>query len=164
MPFLAAALAALLSRILPGKLSCFLLVASVWALVGTPFKSAQALGLTSEIQTQYQPLLKRVKESLSPVDTLLTCRFKIGVDASTRVSPGNLSYYGSDGRPIYSISTPKDLWMQQSGKKKLKPPYRGLCKSQEFDELKRWLTNFRIVEHSNDYVHFESGPANPEPK
>ena len=98
IPLLAASLAALLTRILPGQMTALALALGLSLLLGGPFKRAEALGLLTDSQTQYRQLLESLRSRLLPQETLITCRFKIGIDPTTWIAPGNLSYYGSDGR------------------------------------------------------------------
>jgi hypothetical protein len=155
MPILGASLAALLTRILPGQMSALALVLGCSLLLGGPFKSAEALGLMSASQSQYRPLLERLKASLSPEETLITCRFKMGIDATTWIAPGNLTYYGSDARPIYTLRSAEDLHKQEI-ERKIRPPYRGLCKFEEFEILKSRLADYSVIEQSNGHVHWRS--------
>ena len=156
LPFVAASLAALLGRILPPPTTALMLALGLCFLVGGPFKGAEALGLMSNGQEAYKPLLENLRTSLRPDDTLISCGWQAGPQPTVGILPGVLSYYGSNGHPIYSLKRPEELTKQEHIKHKIQPPYRGLCRSPQFEELKGWLLDYDVVEQSNGYVHFTS--------
>ena len=163
LPVLAASLAALLTRILPGRATALAAAVGLSLLVGGPFKRAEALGLMFNGQQQYRPLMQNLRTSLLPLETLISCRFKEDADPTIWILPGSLSYYGSNGHPIYLIRRPEDISRQERIKNKICPPYRGLCRSNEFELLRRWLADYEIVEQSLGYVHWTSTGSMPLP-
>jgi 4-amino-4-deoxy-L-arabinose transferase-like glycosyltransferase len=164
LPFLAASLAALLARVLPGRITVLACAVGLSFLVGGPFKRAEALGLMFNGQEQYKPLLERLRAALLPQETLITCRWKEVPDPTIWFLPGSLSYYGSNGHPIYLMRRPEDISRQEHIKNKIRPPYRGLCRSGEFEQLKEWLADYRVVEQSNGYVHWISNGSVQPPR
>jgi hypothetical protein len=116
MPILAASLAALLTRILPGMSPLAFVLG--YSFLGGPFKGAEALGLMSASQAQYRPLLERLRTSLLPQETLITCRFKIGLDPTTWIAPGNLTYYGSDEPPLFTLSEVLKIFTSKKASRK----------------------------------------------
>jgi hypothetical protein len=163
LPLLAASLAALLTRFLPGRATALAAAVGLSFLVGGPFKRAEALGLTFNGQQQYLPLLQSLRSSLLPQETLIGCRFKEDADPTIWILPGSLSYYGSNGHPIYLMKRPEDISKQERIKNKIRPPYRGLCRSDEFEQLRPWLAGYEIVEQSAGYVHWTSKGSMPLP-
>jgi hypothetical protein len=158
-PLLAASMAAMLTGTLPRK-SIAVVVAAIFCLIsGGPFKSADDLGLLESTQTQYVPLLERFRTSLGGRDTFIYCRW--ATKFASIMYPGTLSYFASNGKPIVSLRGPGDLSREEHAKHLIVPPYRGLCLSTEFDELKKWLSDYNIVEQSNGYVHWTSEGSVP---
>ena len=131
-PLLAASLAALFSKIVPGKPSA-LFVAFILSLPsGGPFKQAQALGLLESSQTQYRQILENFRAALRARKSLVACDW--GDKRSTRIYPASLSYFASNGQPILTLKRPGDLSKEEHINHAVAPPYRGLCTSKQFEQ------------------------------
>jgi hypothetical protein len=156
LPFLAASLASLLAC-LPGRGTVLAVVAGLCFLAGGPLKSAEALGLMSFPQEKYRPFLQKFKDRLRPEETLITCGWKVGAPPPmTTLFDESISYYASKGHRIYNVKSPDDFLKRQLIKKKIKPPYRGICGVSQFEQLKERLVDHEIVDQSEGYVHWIS--------
>ena len=154
LPFLAASLAALAAKVLPGVL-CLFLAIGLCLVDGGPFKSVDALGLTGNSQDQYKLLFEKLRVSLSTDEQLIMCDWPTHTSRYPPIWAAALSYYGSKGHRIYSLKRPDDLINRELAGK-IRPPYRGLCSSQHFEQLKPWLAEHEIIEQSNGYVLWTS--------
>ena len=65
------------------------------------------------------------------------------------------SYYASNGRAFVDLDAVEDLALSER-MENFNPPYRGLCRVDEFEELKKWLDGYEIIEQSQDFVHWTS--------
>jgi len=156
LPLLAASMAALLTRLLAARVMAMAVAVGLSAFVGGPFKSAEAIGVMFDGQRKYLPVLHNLQTKLLPQETLLTCRFEEDPDPTIWILPGSLSYYGSNGHPVFLLRHPKDIFKREHVEHKIRPPFRGLCRSEQFEKLREWLVDFEIVEQSQGYVHWTS--------
>ena len=74
---------------------------------------------------------------------------------SIKIHPEAFSYFASNGKIFLELKEAKELSMQES-LQKITSPYRGLCKVDEFEELKKFLGSYEVIEQSKGYVHWTS--------
>jgi 4-amino-4-deoxy-L-arabinose transferase-like glycosyltransferase len=148
-PAMAAALSAIITKYLDWK---SLPVAVAYSLIlGTPLKSAEKIGLGESRQMDYVDFLSNVKKSIRDNESLIRCRWNRG---KRPIFPGTISFYASNGRPVFGLGRPKNLHAM-----KITPPYRGICTSDEFNDLVPWLDEPAQVEVFGNYVHWTAKGA-----
>lgn len=149
-PAMAASLSAVITYCLDRRA---LIVAVAFSLIGgQPLKSEDKLGISHSGQVRYLAFLTHIKNAISADETLIRCRWNRGHNP---LFPGAISYYASNGNPIFVLTSPDKLDTTTAS-----PPYRGVCTSVEFAELARWLDAPVEVEIFENYVHWKAkGPA-----
>lgn len=164
LPMMLASLAAIIVVAVPNRWAKYATIAVLSLISLGPYKLPSALGLTGDnSQAKYIPLLKEVGAALRLTETLLVCN-KDG----RGIYSGAISYYASDGRPFFRISSVADLTAKQA-RGVIKPPYRGLCGSRRIEVLKPALENYAEISTAAGLVHWtasglrEPSPGSPAP-
>lgn len=160
LPLLAVSLACLLAWATPRAPLAVLVAIAIAFIAGRPFSDAQALMLLDSSQTRYASLFANFKQAVTGRETILFCRWKKVGD----VFPGAFSYYASRGQPVNPVGKPESMARREHVKKNLKPPYRGLCNTFEFEELSKWLIDPKVIEQSEGYVHWTAAGTKPYKK
>jgi branched-subunit amino acid transport protein len=153
LPILAASLAALLARIIPVSISAVIIAGVLTLSAGDPFKSPDSLSLFKSSQNIFKPLLEKFAKSLREEEMPLLCRWSRA--KSKKIHPEAFSYFASNGKLFLELDEVEDLSMKEY-LLEINPPYRGLCQVNEFEELKQWLVDYKVIEQSNGYVHWTS--------
>lgn len=133
-----------------------------WGLVGFvslihlgPFKTASALSLYDDNQQRYVPFLTDVSNALQPDETLIYCS---SGGAQHPIRAGAISYYASNGRPIYRIKAGEDLLKLQTAGV-INPPYRGVCPRKTYNRILPFIGEREVVEAFGDYIEWAAEDA-----
>ena len=153
LPVLAAGFAALLARIVPGRVFAVVVACVLTLSAGNPFKGINSVSLFKSSQNKYLPLLENFSKSLEVKETPVWCNWSKA--KLKNIYPGAFSYYASNGRIFLELHDAEQLPLKEV-LEGFTPPYRGLCDTSEFDKLKKWLMSYEIIEQSNGYVHWTS--------
>jgi 4-amino-4-deoxy-L-arabinose transferase-like glycosyltransferase len=147
-PAMAASLSAIIANYLDWKA---LPVAIVYSLIlGTPWKSAEKIKLTGNGQGGYVQFLANIKRAMRDDETFIRCRWQR--PKGGYLYPGEISYYAAKGKPVFVLSDPKRL-------SAITPPYRGICTTDEFTDLVKWLDQPEQIEVAGRYVHWTAKRA-----
>lgn len=162
LPVMAAGFAALLVRTIPGRVSAVVVACVLTLSAGNPFKNTDPLSLFESSQNKYQAMLENFAKSLRVEETPVLCNWSKA--KLKNIYPGAFSYFASDGRIFLELDDAKKLPMKEV-LQEFTPPYRGLCDISEFEELKKWLVSYEVIERSNGYVYWTStGTISPKKK
>lgn len=162
LPILAASLASLLARIIPVRVFAAVIACVLTLSAGDPFKNPDSLSLFESSQNKFKPLFQNFAKSLGEEEMPLLCVWS--KTKSTKIHPEAFSYFASNGKVFLELHNAEELSMKER-LMEIAPPYRGLCKVDEFEELKKQLGSYGIIEQSNGYIHWTgTGTVSPDKK
>jgi hypothetical protein len=160
MPMLMAAFAIVSVRLVPGRILPVVVIGAFALSSGGPFKSAKMLGRTAADGPDVNVrMLQSISRTLGAGETLVMCEW--GRRKTPKLFPAQVSYYASNGRPFQLITGPQEL-PRLEGERRVAGPYRGVCNTEQFAELRPWLVDPEVIASANGYVHWTSrGPDRP---
>jgi 4-amino-4-deoxy-L-arabinose transferase-like glycosyltransferase len=151
LPMLMASLAVVIASVVTRPALQLATVVAVSVVGAGPFKSTLALTPTGMDMGPYVPFLRRIAGSIQQDETLVECAT---IDREKRLFPGAVSYYASGGKPYNSLRSVGDL--ERLARSGIRPPYRGVCTDERFNEMASRLVNPQVVETFRGFTHWRA--------